>query len=75
MTAAGETSWCGFAREIMRLARIDTPIVPITTAEYPTPARRPVNSVMSNRLLRDRFGLALPPWSASLASCLATHAG
>jgi dTDP-4-dehydrorhamnose reductase len=43
-------------------------ILPITTAEYPTPARRPVYSVLSTALLRDRFGVRLPSWRAQLQS-------
>ncbi|MBZ5502464.1 MAG: dTDP-4-dehydrorhamnose reductase [Acidobacteriia bacterium] len=43
-------------------------IVPITTAEYPTPARRPAYSVLSNSRLGSRFGCQLPPWRAQLHS-------
>lgn len=43
-------------------------IVPITTAEYPTPARRPVYSVLSNSRLQNAFGLQLPHWRAQLRS-------
>lgn len=42
-------------------------IIPITTAEYPTPARRPAYSVLSNSLLTKTFGIRLPEWRASLA--------
>jgi dTDP-4-dehydrorhamnose reductase len=41
-------------------------IVPITTAEYPTPARRPAYSVLSNSLLTRTFGIQLPDWRTSL---------
>lgn len=70
MTAGGETTWCGFAREIFRLGGIATPVEPITTAEYPTPARRPANSVLSSGKLARAFGLALPEWRTSLERCL-----
>jgi dTDP-4-dehydrorhamnose reductase len=43
-------------------------IVPITTAEYPTPARRPAYSVLSNSRLRDLLGFQLPPWRSQLHS-------
>ncbi len=43
-------------------------VVPITTAEYPTPARRPLYSVLSMARLHDRFGIRLPPWQAQLHS-------
>jgi dTDP-4-dehydrorhamnose reductase len=70
LTAGGETTWCGFAREIFRLAGIATPVEPITTADYPTPARRPAYSVLSNGKLARTFGLAMPEWRASLERCL-----
>jgi len=72
MTCAGQTSWFGFAQEFLewvgarlpgqRLARC----VPIPSSEYPLPARRPRNSVLSNQRLRDAFGLELPEWRAAL---------
>jgi len=70
-TAAGSTSWHGFAKEIARLERLDSPgrIVPIASSEYPTPAPRPGNSRLSNEKLLRRFGLALPRWEACLEAC------
>ena len=72
MTCAGQTSWFGFAQEFLewtgarlpgrRLARC----VPIRSSEYPLAARRPRNSVLSNRKLRDAFGLELPEWRVAL---------
>jgi dTDP-4-dehydrorhamnose reductase len=71
LTAAGTTSWHGFATAILALdpARDEhscTRIVPISTDQYPTPARRPLWSVMSNDKLAARFGLRLPSWEAQL---------
>ena len=43
-------------------------VLPITTAEYPTTARRPAYSVLSTRQLHDRFGVRLPPWREQLRS-------
>ena len=70
-TTSGSTSWHGFAKEIARLERPEPParIVPISSSEYPTPARRPANSRLSNEKLHRRFGIALPPWEASLEVC------
>jgi len=74
VACAGETSWRGFAEEIFRLARTaGVPIAakrvaPITTAEYPTPARRPLNSRLDCTLVAERFGLRLPNWRAALAA-------
>ena len=78
LTSQGQTSWHGFAEAIrdIGLARglLDPSaarLKPITTLEYPTPARRPAYSVLSNRKLRERFGIALPDWRAALELCLA----
>jgi dTDP-4-dehydrorhamnose reductase len=71
MTAAGVTTWCRFAREIFRQMRLEIPVKPITSAEYPTAARRPAYSVMSNEKLLSIFGFVLPEWSSALERCLA----
>jgi len=79
-TAAGATTWCGFAREIfaMRSARepsFRAPVVtPIATREYPTPAKRPANSVLSNARLRTAFGVAMPDWKRGLEEALSVLA-
>jgi dTDP-4-dehydrorhamnose reductase len=72
-TTSGSTSWHGFAMEIARLERPGAParIMPIATSEYPTPARRPRNSRLSNEKLLRRFGVALPKWEACLEACYA----
>ncbi|MDX2223555.1 MAG: dTDP-4-dehydrorhamnose reductase [Rhodospirillaceae bacterium] len=72
---AGEVSWCGFAREIMaqtgsRLGKTPPPVTAITTADYPTPARRPANSVLDCSKLQRVYGLSLRPWQAALAEVL-----
>jgi len=71
MTAAGETSWCGFARAILARAGIATPVVAIATADYPTPAKRPRNSRLDCARLRSDFGCALAPWEEGLAETMA----
>ena len=76
MTCAGETSWCGFAQEIFRRAPApegkNWPVVTgIPDTEYPTPAKRPKNSVMSNAKLQARFAVSLPPWQEALAEAIA----
>ena len=64
---AGETSWHGFARAFLPAA---TPIQAITTATYPTAARRPAYSVLDCAKLRRTFGLNLPTWDEALRQCL-----
>lgn len=71
MTCSGSTSWCGFAQAVFDRAgkMLDgkVPVVaPITSEEYPTPAPRPRNSVLSNARLAARFGVQLAPWEAAL---------
>jgi dTDP-4-dehydrorhamnose reductase len=63
---AGEASWCEFARFIFAEARgfgRPAPTVEaITTADYPTPARRPANSRLSTNKIRRDFGVQPRPW-------------
>lgn len=70
----GAVTWCGFAREVMRVsASLGGPsanVVPITTADYPTPAKRPANSRLDCTRLADTFGVALPPWQEGVAECV-----
>jgi dTDP-4-dehydrorhamnose reductase len=68
---AGETSWYGFAEEIFRQARLHARAVPISTAEYPTPARRPQNSRLDTGKISRIFGIHPPSWQTSLAATLA----
>lgn len=70
LTAAGSTSWYGFARAILEHSGLDCRLEPIPTSDYPTPAARPAYSVLDNSRLRDRFGLQLPDWRLSLAQCM-----
>jgi dTDP-4-dehydrorhamnose reductase len=75
MTASGETSWFGFASEIFRQASAQLAfkipkLHPITTAEYPTPAKRPLNSRLSCEKLKQTFGVSLPNWQNCLTSVI-----
>ncbi|MGA8742544.1 MAG: dTDP-4-dehydrorhamnose reductase [Terracidiphilus sp.] len=77
MTCSGSVSWCGFARAIFERASAGlgdkAPSVhPIATSDYPTPAERPHNSVLSNEKLNARFGVQLAPWQSALDEVLAT---
>lgn len=71
VTAAGATSWFGFADAIRAATCNSCQILPIPTTEYPAPARRPAYSVLDTTRFRETFGLALPDWRQSLALCLA----
>jgi dTDP-4-dehydrorhamnose reductase len=71
----GAVTWCGFAREIMRLSAEQggpsVPVVAIKTAEYPTTAERPMNSRLDCSKLDRDLGIALPPWQEGLSECMA----
>lgn len=78
---AGSTTWFGFAEEFTRLAQEATPeqryasLQPISTAEYPTPAKRPSNSRMSCAKLHDQLGFEMPTWQQSTAEIMAEVLG
>jgi dTDP-4-dehydrorhamnose reductase len=72
---AGSTSWAGLAREIMALSAARggpfATVEGITTAEYPTPARRPSNSRLDTfRITRD-YGITPRPWQDAVAEIVA----
>ncbi|WP_236639269.1 dTDP-4-dehydrorhamnose reductase [Pelosinus sp. UFO1] len=66
----GSCSWCEFAKEIMRVASRKTTIKSLTTAEYPVKAKRPMYSVMENRLLKLRGINRMRPWQDALEDYL-----
>lgn len=72
---AGSTTWHGFAEAIVHLAAPalgrTVPVIPITTADYPTPAKRPANSVLDCSKIRERLGIQPRPWRDSLAEVVA----
>jgi dTDP-4-dehydrorhamnose reductase len=75
-TGSGETTWHGFAAEAIRMQQEREPSVrfaaiePIPTTEFPTPARRPVNSRLNCAKLKDRFGWTMTDWRESLEKVL-----
>lgn len=75
MTAAGATTWYEFAKAIFARAEGPMPsLVPIATADYPTPAARPANSVLSNDKFAASFGFRLPNWEQQLDAVMAARA-
>jgi dTDP-4-dehydrorhamnose reductase len=76
--AGGETSWHDYARFVIEFARArglaikaaPDQILPIPTSDYPTPARRPLNSRLSTVKLQQRFGLRLPQWQQGVERML-----
>lgn len=73
LTPGGSTSWHGFATFLigealahgMTLKATPENIQAISTAEYPTPAKRPPNSRLNAQKLSDTFGVYLPPWQTA----------
>jgi dTDP-4-dehydrorhamnose reductase len=76
LTDSGETTWAGFADTIfshLENRRNSRPVLyPITTQEYPTPARRPRNSRLDCQKLESAYAVRLPFWQSSLEECLET---
>jgi dTDP-4-dehydrorhamnose reductase len=70
LTGSGETSWFGFARAILERTGLDCRLIPISSASYPSPTRRPAYSVLDNARFQETFGLYLPDWRLSLDQCL-----
>lgn len=73
---SGETTWHGFAQEAIRLQQKHEPqkkfaeVIAISTAEYPTPARRPANSRLNCSKLQENFGWRMMDWRESLEKVL-----
>jgi dTDP-4-dehydrorhamnose reductase len=78
LAAAGETTWCGYARFVVGEAlRLGYPlragvndILAIPTSEFPQPARRPPNSRLDTSRLRAWLGVALPSWETGVAEAV-----
>ena len=67
---APDVSWADFAREIFRQSDLATQVVDIPTTDYPTPARRPLNSRLDCESFSREFGIARPDWRAGLSDVL-----
>ena len=76
LVATGQTTWHGFAEAIFAAAVAHgllpraPRVLPITTADYPTPARRPAYSCLDTAALRHDFGIGLPSWEQGLAGTI-----
>lgn len=74
LTSEGKTSWFGFAKAIFDLQASKTSckvpnLINIPSSEYPTPAKRPQNSLLCHEKLLKTFGIRLPNWKAALEMC------
>jgi len=69
----GETSWHGFAQEIFRLSGHSVKANPIPTSDYPTPAKRPLNSRMDLTKLETVLNIKMPNWQSQLELTLGEY--
>lgn len=83
LVAGGQTTWYDYAHFVIEWARAKGVAVrvepgaisPVPTTEYPTPARRPLNSRLNTTKLQQAFGLTLPDWQAGVERMLTEHLG
>lgn len=69
-TDEGVASWYDFTKAIFDMAGKKTRVNPIRTSQYPTPAKRPLYSVLSKGKLKRTYGIEIPYWRDSLKVCL-----
>lgn len=69
LSSQGQTTWFGFTQAILQQAGSNCRVVPITSAEYPVPAKRPEFSVLSSERLQEKF-CRLPSWEEALRLCM-----
>ncbi len=78
MSGTGETNWAGFAKQIFAFSAKNggksIVVNDITTAQYPTPARRPTNSRLDCCKLEEVYGIRLPEWQTSTRAVMAALA-
>lgn len=67
---APETSWAGFAREIFAQAQLAVEVTDIPTSDYPTPAKRPLNSRLDCSTLKADYNVSQPDWRIDLEKVL-----
>ncbi|MDA0692983.1 MAG: dTDP-4-dehydrorhamnose reductase [Nitrospinae bacterium] len=75
LSCRGETSWHGFAKAILEHSKNNLPaskLISIPSSEYPTPAKRPQYSVLSNKRIERVLKIEMPHWEEALKMCLAS---
>lgn len=70
ITNRGVTSWYEYAKFIIKEAGLGVPVVPVSSAEFPRPAKRPKNSALDPFPLQETIGRLLPPWQDAVRSYL-----
>ena len=69
-TGEGVCSWYDFASEINSLAGHGCKVLPCSSSDYPTKARRPHYSVLDKSLVKTTFGISIPHWKEPLKACI-----
>jgi dTDP-4-dehydrorhamnose reductase len=66
----GEISWYEFAKEIFKIEKIECEVNPVTSQQYPTPAKRPRNTIMKKDKIVKVFNIKIYNWKSSLKTCM-----
>lgn len=66
----GLITWYDLASQVMKLAELSCKVSPIPTSAYPTPASRPLWSVMSKQKIKHNFGIEIPHWYTAVKECM-----
>ena len=66
----GEISWYEFAKEIFKIEKIECEVNPVSSQQYPTPAKRPKNTIMNKDKIAETFSVHTPNWRESLKKYL-----
>ncbi|MGJ0321148.1 dTDP-4-dehydrorhamnose reductase [Aliarcobacter cryaerophilus] len=66
----GVLSWYDFAKEIMKMAKLNCKVNPIEAYQYPTPAKRPHFSLLNKSKIKQKFNIEIPYWKDGLDDCL-----
>jgi len=67
----GEISWYEFAKEIFKIEKIECEVNPVTSQQYPAPAKRPRNTLMNKDKIVEVFNIKISNWKSSLNTCMA----
>ena len=66
----GEISWHEFAKEIFKIEKIGCEVTPVKSQQYPTPAKRPRNTLMKKDKIVEVFNIKISNWKSSLNTCM-----
>jgi dTDP-4-dehydrorhamnose reductase len=69
-SSEGQCSWYEFAKAAIRIANIPCQVNPVSSAQYPQKAPRPVYSVLDITKIKEKFGIIIPDWKDSLRECV-----